>query len=280
MIRSYLSSPIAGPDINRFSDRQNAWDCNHSSIEYAIFDNQGGGYQLIAYASLFGNYDVARHTCRHDGSGFASVGSSAITINNAPASYIAIKAWQHNDKTIGHTGTYCDDINCWWPSSFKVNLAGPPSPPPAAGSLRFTAAFQRSEEPEIQVYGWRYEDYRAKYDELWSQGWRLKLFDAYVVNGQVRYTAVWRPSTEGELQLYGWTVDGLLAKYDELWPQGWRLKLLDSYILNRQVRYVAVFQPSDEPEIQGYGSYAGHDVKYGHLWSQGWRLKLMTTAQP
>jgi hypothetical protein len=25
------------------------------------------------------------------------------------------------------------------------------------------------------VYGWRYEDYRAKYDELWPQGWRLKL---------------------------------------------------------------------------------------------------------
>jgi hypothetical protein len=28
---------------------------------------------------------------------------------------------------------------------------------------------------------WTYEDYRAKYDELWPQGWRLKLLDVYVV---------------------------------------------------------------------------------------------------
>jgi hypothetical protein len=43
----------------------------------------------------------------------------------------------------------------------------------------YTAVWRPSTEGEIQVYGWRYEDYRAKYDELWSQGWRLKLLDTY-----------------------------------------------------------------------------------------------------
>ena len=99
-----------------------------------------------------------------------------------------------------------------------------------SGPAHYTAVWQPSTEGEIQVYGWTYEDYRAKYDELWPQGWRLKLLDVYVVNGQVLYTAVWQPSsTEGEIQVYGWTYEDYRAKYDELWRQGWRLKLLDVY---------------------------------------------------
>jgi hypothetical protein len=43
------------------------------------------------------------------------------------------------------------------------------------GEVRYVAVFQPSEEEEIQVYGWRYEDYRAEYDQLWLEGWRLKL---------------------------------------------------------------------------------------------------------
>jgi hypothetical protein len=95
--------------------------------------------------------------------------------------------------------------------------------------VRYTAVWRPSTEGEIQVYGWKYEDYRAKYDELWQQGWRLKLLSIYVVNGQVRYTAVWRPGTEGEIQVYGWVYDDYRARYDVLWQQGWRLKLLDVY---------------------------------------------------
>jgi hypothetical protein len=86
-----------------------------------------------------------------------------------------------------------------------------------------------STEGEIQVYGWAYEDFRAKYDELWPQGWRLHLLNNYVVNGEVLYTAVWRPSTEGEIQVYGWAYEDFRAKYDELWPQGWRLHIVAIY---------------------------------------------------
>ena len=73
------------------------------------------------------------------------------------------------------------------------------------------------------------EDVRAKYDELWGQGWRLKLLEPYVVNGNVYYTAVWRPSWSGEYQVYGWSYADFRARYDELWQQGWRLKILRAY---------------------------------------------------
>jgi hypothetical protein len=101
---------------------------------------------------------------------------------------------------------------------------------PACNSqVRYTAVWRPSTEGEIQVYGWTYEEFRNEYDQLWPQGWRLKLLQPYVVNGQVRYTAVWRPSTEGEIQVYGWSYADYRAKYDQLWPQGWRLQILQAY---------------------------------------------------
>src|SRR5262249_17760437 len=96
---------------------------------------------------------------------------------------------------------------------------------------------------EIQVYGWSYDDYRTKYDELWPQGWRLYILQAYVIDGQVRYNAVWRPGNMPEIQVYGWSYDDYRTKYDELWPQGWRLYILDSFVLpGAQVRYNAVWR--------------------------------------
>jgi hypothetical protein len=141
---------------------------------------------------------------------------------------------------------------------------------------RYSAVWKRDTQAEIQVYAWKYADYRNKYDQLWPQGWRLFSLQPYVINGEVLYNAVWRKSTEGEIQVYGWTYDDYRAKYDQLWPQGWRLKILQPHVINGQVRYTAVWKPSTEGEIQVYGwSYQDYRVKYDELWKQGWRLKLL-----
>jgi polyglycine hydrolase-like protein len=94
----------------------------------------------------------------------------------------------------------------------------------------YTAVWRPSTQGEIQVYGWKYADYRAKYDELWNQGWRLKLLSVYVIGGEPSYTAAWRPSTEGEYQVYGWPYEDLRPYYDVKWMLGWRLKLIDAYV--------------------------------------------------
>ncbi len=70
---------------------------------------------------------------------------------------------------------------------------------------RFTAVWRPSTSSEIQVYGWRYADYRAKYDQLWNQGWRLYSLQPFVNGSDVLYDAVWRPGTHSEIQVYGWT---------------------------------------------------------------------------
>ena len=51
-----------------------------------------------------------------------------------------------------------------------------PNPDP---SLRYNAVWRPSTQQEIQVHGWRYQDYRAAYDNLWPQGWRLYKLDVY-----------------------------------------------------------------------------------------------------
>jgi Concanavalin A-like lectin/glucanases superfamily/Peptidase family M23/Bacterial tandem repeat domain 1 len=142
--------------------------------------------------------------------------------------------------------------------------------------VRYTVAWKPSESSEIQVYGWTYEDFRAKYDDLWTKGWRLELLEIYVVNGQARYTAVWRPSTSAEIQVYGWSYEDYRKKYDELWNQGWRLHILENYVLNNQVRYTAVWRPGTHGEIQVYGwKYDDYRNKYDELWNQGWRLYIL-----
>jgi hypothetical protein len=59
---------------------------------------------------------------------------------------------------------------------------------------------------EIQDYGVSYTQYRADYDRLGQQGWRLYNLQSFALaNGTACYNAVWRPGNGPEIQVYGWT---------------------------------------------------------------------------
>jgi len=149
------------------------------------------------------------------------------------------------------------------------------SPAPAS-PIRYTAAWTQNTTGEYQIYDVPYATYRARYDELWPQGWRLHSLSTVVANGQVLYTAVWRPGTGGEYQIYDATYTQYRARYDELWPQGWRLKVLTRYVLNGTIRYTAAWVPATGGEYQIYDvNYAQYRARYDELWPQGWRLKLI-----
>ena len=64
-----------------------------------------------------------------------------------------------------------------------------------------------------------YDNYQARYDELWSQGWRIHLLNNYLVGANVYYNAVWRRGTEAETQFYGLSYKEYQAKDDELAPK-------------------------------------------------------------
>ena len=81
---------------------------------------------------------------------------------------------------------------------------------------------------EYQIYGATNAAFKARYDELWPDGWRLKLVSTYN-DGGPRITAAWRQTNEPEYWVYGWEYADLRARYDVLWQQGWRLKVFDRY---------------------------------------------------
>ena len=60
----------------------------------------------------------------------------------------------------------------------------------------FDAVFHPGNHGEIQIYGATYAEYRAKYDALWPEGWRLYILQSFLAgDGTVHYNAVWRQST-------------------------------------------------------------------------------------
>jgi hypothetical protein len=140
----------------------------------------------------------------------------------------------------------------------------------------YTAVFKPGTQDERMIYGWKYEYFRMKYDELWNEGWRLHLLENHVVNGEVLYSAVFRKTYAPEIQLYGWSYSDYRSKYDELWNEGWRLHILNNYVVNGNVRYTAVFHNTGGGEIQLYGwSYDDYRSKYDELWDDGWRLHIL-----
>lgn len=134
------------------------WDCNHSSIEYGIFAttsvffpaslNSFGGFEfqellleqrLIGGGKLFG-WLTPREARTKDSSVQGECvyrTTDPIRQYNFPAGWgrdsqettavgglrIALLSWSHNDATIGHAGTDCADVSCWWPTQVRIAIS-------------------------------------------------------------------------------------------------------------------------------------------------------------
>jgi hypothetical protein len=147
------------------------------------------------------------------------------------------------------------------------------------GDVRYNAVWRPGGNTgEIQVYGYTYADYRAEYDKIFPEGWRLYILQTYVLpNGDVLYNAVFRPGNLGEEQLYGVTYATFRSTYNTLYAEGWRLYILQSYVLpNGDVLYNAVWRPGDSGEIQVYGwTLSAFQTEYNKLFPEGWRLYIL-----
>jgi hypothetical protein len=141
---------------------------------------------------------------------------------------------------------------------------------------RVTAVWRKSAAKEVQIHGWTYADYQAKYDQLWTKGWRIHLLETNVDDGKVVYNAVWRKGDAAEKQYYAQTHAEYQKRYDELWAKGWRIFILNTYVVGGKIRYDAVWRPGDQSETQFYGmTHAAYQKKYDELWKKDWRIHLL-----
>ena len=147
-----------------------------------------------------------------------------------------------------------------------------------APETRVTAVWRKGSHDELQVHGWSYENYRARYARIWKDGYRLHLLDTAVVGGAVEYTAVWRKGAAAETQAYGFSLTDFKKKNDRLSSEGWRLHLLSSYVLNGQVKYTAAWRRGSGNQAVAF-DVPFQDVKrtYDDLWPNDWRLEMLSS---
>lgn len=113
---------------------------------------------------------------------------------------------------------------------------------PLLSPVRWAAVWRPGTVGEQVMYDAPYDAFRARYDEIFRQGWRLRSLVPYVDKGEIRYAAVWRPDTANEVQVYGWAIADVQTKYSEMLAQGWHLTLLQPYVVNGQVLCTAAWQ--------------------------------------
>jgi hypothetical protein len=146
----------------------------------------------------------------------------------------------------------------------------------AAPDYDFTAVWRKSDAEERQVHGWEYKDFRARYDAIWNEGYRLSSLKIRNVSGKALYSAVWRKGAEPEVQVYGATFADYKKRGDELAKDGWRLHILESFTDGINVKYTAVWRKSTAQEMPLYAaSVADFKKKYDELAKDGWRLHIL-----
>lgn len=106
-------------------DRETAWDCNHSSLEYGVYRRLSGDWEYVGGGLAYGKLD--RGSCLHSVDNFpVQAGSDSVLVHAANAAEtaptevrVALRAWTHNDPDYGHTGEDCDSPNCFWPATVR-----------------------------------------------------------------------------------------------------------------------------------------------------------------
>jgi hypothetical protein len=120
------------------------------------------------------------------------------------------------------------------------------------------------------------DEFQAKFDDLVSQGYRLKMVNGYAVGSRALYCAIWdkAPSTEWKAR-HGMTSDAFQKTFDSLLSQGYRLTHISGYGVGGVAYYAAIWDKSPGPEWQArHGMTSAEFQKtFDSLVSQGYRLK-------
>ena len=103
----------------------NAWDCNHSTMAWAVYKKGLVSWTYMMGGFSFGFMPDQGGECRFDKtSGFPSeFGNFSLDdMNGSPGGEyrIAFFTWSHNDTGARHTGTDCPYIHCNWPARLEL----------------------------------------------------------------------------------------------------------------------------------------------------------------
>lgn len=118
--RGALIEPLwGGPE------RDLAWDCQHSSLDYGVYRVVDGVGEYLGGGLAYGKLE--RGVCRYSVDHFPpQPGADSVLV--APPQpddaahvklQIGVRAWSHNDPDYGHGGDDCDSLNCYWSAGIR-----------------------------------------------------------------------------------------------------------------------------------------------------------------
>lgn len=97
------------------------WDCNHSSLEFAVYQRSGAGWYYVAGGLGYGALNGER--CSYSVANFppqSGVDSVTISAEDGPSLLVAVRSWSHNDTALGHPGDACFSESCFWPVHLQL----------------------------------------------------------------------------------------------------------------------------------------------------------------
>ncbi|TDB79479.1 hypothetical protein [Micromonospora sp. KC721] len=99
------------------------WDCNHSSVTYALYRKNTAGWVYRGGGMAYG--DLVDGKCNYAASNFPSQESwSRSSITEGAGEYrIAVRSWSHDDPDYGHTHNLCaDPKECVWNTQVNIRM--------------------------------------------------------------------------------------------------------------------------------------------------------------
>jgi CubicO group peptidase (beta-lactamase class C family) len=129
--------------------------------------------------------------------------------------------------------------------------------------------------PWIARYGLTSAEYQQLFNELSSQGWRLRCVSGYEFRGEALYACIWdRYAGSGWAARHGLDAASYQQAFDELGGQGFRLFQVTGYSVQGIPRFAAIWEQSP-----GHGGKARHGIpaanyqnEFNDAIAQGFRL--------
>ena len=99
------------------------------------------------------------------------------------------------------------------------------------GQARFAAIWEQRGGPAFQArHNLTADQYQQTFNQLVSQGFRLRFVSGYSVGGQDRYAAIWEQVGGPAFQArHGLTADEYQQTFDQLGGQGFRLRFVNAF---------------------------------------------------
>ena len=141
------------------------------------------------------------------------------------------------------------------------------------GQDAFAGVWRGGNDPYYLWIGTNFNDFKAKWETLSAQNYRLVDLEIYNQSGQQKYMGVWRGGSDAHYLFVGVEWNEFKAKWDELLKQNLRLTILRTYVEGGKRKYAGVWRAGSD----AYYLWAGVDwnsfkAKWDELNNQGLRL--------